>query len=67
MKMSKFLPLLMFILCCALPAAAQTGCTDSPENPTAILAVVGFVGYAVSRLRARNGARRGTSKERGTE
>jgi XrtJ-associated TM-motif-TM protein len=67
MKMSKVLPLLIFILCCSLPAFAQSGCTDSPENPTVILAVVGFVGYAVSNLRARNSGRRGSGKVRGTE
>ena len=38
-------------------AQAQTGCTDSPENPTAVLAVVGLAGGIISsglpRWRAR--------------
>jgi len=34
------------ILLVAAPLRAQTGCTDSPENPTAVLALVGGVGAA---------------------
>jgi XrtJ-associated TM-motif-TM protein len=36
-----------------LPAMAQIGCTNSPENPTAILALVGAAGGAFVALRAR--------------
>jgi XrtJ-associated TM-motif-TM protein len=32
---------------------AQGGCTDSPENPTALLAVVGAAGAAIPMLRSR--------------
>ena len=41
-----------------LPARAQGGCDDSPENPTLVLA--GFAGgaFAVQSLRARFGARK---------
>jgi XrtJ-associated TM-motif-TM protein len=67
MKTSNVLPLLAFFLCCTLPAAAQSGCIDSPENPTVILAVVGFAGFAVSNLRAHYGARRGGGKVRRTK
>jgi XrtJ-associated TM-motif-TM protein len=34
----------LFLLLAALPVHAQTGCTDSPENPTALLALVGAAG-----------------------
>ena len=37
---------------------AQGGCTDSPENPTAILAVVGTAGGFFVVARARFRARR---------
>jgi XrtJ-associated TM-motif-TM protein len=37
----------------ALPLQAQTGCTDSPENPTAVLALVGGAGALFSAIRAR--------------
>jgi XrtJ-associated TM-motif-TM protein len=36
-----------------LPALAQNGCTNSPENPTAILALVGTAGGAFVALRNR--------------
>jgi XrtJ-associated TM-motif-TM protein len=41
---------LLFI---ALPLHAQTGCTDSPENPTVVLALVGSAGALFSTLRTR--------------
>jgi XrtJ-associated TM-motif-TM protein len=37
----------------AAPLYGQTGCTDSPENPTAVLALVGGAGALFSALRAR--------------
>ena len=43
-------------------AQAQTGCTDSPENPTAILAVVGLAGGIVSSAIPRWRARRKLTK-----
>jgi XrtJ-associated TM-motif-TM protein len=58
---------LIYLTCSALlllvaaPLHAQTGCTDSPENPTAILALVGSAGALFSTLRARSKARRGPS------
>jgi XrtJ-associated TM-motif-TM protein len=45
-------------LCVALPLHAQTGCTNSPENPTAVLAVVGSAGALFSTIRSRIKARR---------
>jgi XrtJ-associated TM-motif-TM protein len=44
----------------AVPAVAhgQTGCTDSPENPTVVLALVGSAGALFSAVRGRFKARR---------
>jgi XrtJ-associated TM-motif-TM protein len=46
----------------ALPLYAQGGCVESPENPTAILAVVGSAGAFFVSARARIKARRNQSK-----
>jgi XrtJ-associated TM-motif-TM protein len=46
----------------ALPLYAQGGCLNSPENPTAILAVVGSAGAFFVSARARIKARRNQSK-----
>jgi XrtJ-associated TM-motif-TM protein len=32
---------------------AQTGCVDSPENPTAVLALVGVAGAVLAKFRRR--------------
>ncbi len=43
-----------FLFLITLPVHAQSGCLDSPENPTAVLAVVGSAGaFLFSRLRLR--------------
>jgi XrtJ-associated TM-motif-TM protein len=47
--------LLCFI---AVPAFAQGGCVNSPENPTAILALVGTAGGFVVAARSRFGRRK---------
>ena len=52
-------PLLLWsslLLCAARPLHAQSGCTDSPENSTVVLAVVGGAGALFSTLRARRRA-----------
>jgi XrtJ-associated TM-motif-TM protein len=49
---------LVLLLSLAVPLHAQTGCTNSPENPTAILAVVGSAGAFFATARARIQARR---------
>jgi XrtJ-associated TM-motif-TM protein len=41
-----------------VPIQAQTGCTDSPENPTVVLALVGGAGALFSAVRTRLKARR---------
>jgi XrtJ-associated TM-motif-TM protein len=46
----------------ALPLHAQDGCVNSPENPTAVLAVVGSAGAFFVSARARIKARRKSSK-----
>lgn len=45
-------------LIAALPAHAQSGCEDSPENPTLVLAGLAGGVFAVSSLRTRLRARR---------
>ena len=50
------------LLAVALPLHAQGGCDHSPENPTAILALVGSAGAFFSSTRARIKARRQSSK-----
>jgi XrtJ-associated TM-motif-TM protein len=56
---------LLAVAALALPlvARAQTGCTDSPENPTAVLALVGSGGAFLSYTRRRFKARRRQSGE----
>jgi len=39
-------------LAIALPLRAQTGCVDSPEDPTIVLALVGGAGALIAGLRA---------------
>ena len=49
---------LVIPLILALPAHAQSGCEDSPENPTLVLAGLAGGVFAVSSLRTRLRARR---------
>ena len=53
--MKKFLPYLAVIalLSVTAPLYAQGGCVDSPENPTALLALVGSAGAFVAAFRGR--------------
>jgi XrtJ-associated TM-motif-TM protein len=46
----------------AAPLYGQTGCTDSPENPTVVLALVGGAGALFSAVRSRLRARRDSSQ-----
>lgn len=41
----------LLILALALPLRAQTGCDDSPEDPTVILALVAGLGALAASLR----------------
>ena len=47
-----FLVLAAVVLLSA-PLRAQSGCVDSPENPTAILALVGSAGAVLAAVRGR--------------
>lgn len=47
----------------ALPAHAQSGCEDSPENPTLVLAGLAGGVFAVSSLRTRLSARRASKQK----
>jgi XrtJ-associated TM-motif-TM protein len=51
----------VILLLVAAPLHAQSGCTDSPENPTVVLALVGSAGALFSTVRARLKARRNSS------
>jgi XrtJ-associated TM-motif-TM protein len=62
MKKSLLLAALAFAVIVALPAHAQSGCDDSPENPTLILAGLAGGAFAVSSMRTRFRARRFTKK-----
>jgi XrtJ-associated TM-motif-TM protein len=54
MKRSVFAILGVAILfAIAVPLQAQTGCTDSPENPTAVLALVDGARALFSAVHAR--------------
>jgi XrtJ-associated TM-motif-TM protein len=58
--------MMVFLGCVAMvlvaaPLYGQSGCTDSPENPTVVLALVGGAGAVFSAVRARLKAR-GTSR-----
>jgi XrtJ-associated TM-motif-TM protein len=52
MKLKKMLLALSFAatLFAALPLHAQTGCDDSPEDPTIFLALIGGAGGIASAL-----------------
>lgn len=58
MKKTFLLTALAFALIAAVPARAQGGCNDSPENPTLILAGLAGGAYAVSSIRTRIRARK---------
>jgi XrtJ-associated TM-motif-TM protein len=63
MKRSKLMFLGLALLCTVtLPLQAQNGCVTSPENPTAILAVIGSAGAFFTTARARIKARRRSAK-----
>jgi len=52
MKLGKilFAAGLAMLVAMALPLRAQTGCDDSPEDPSIVLALIGSAGYAGVRL-----------------
>jgi XrtJ-associated TM-motif-TM protein len=52
-----------FALIVAVPARAQGGCDDTPENPTLILAGLASGAFAVSSLRTKYRARRAPKQQ----
>jgi XrtJ-associated TM-motif-TM protein len=58
MKKTFLLTALAFAMIAAIPARAQGGCVDSPENPTLILAGLAGGAYAISNVRMKIRARR---------
>ncbi|MGD0647859.1 MAG: PExPT-CTERM protein [Acidobacteriaceae bacterium] len=58
MKKTFLLTALAFAMIAAIPARAQGGCSDSPENPTLILAGLAGGAYAISNVRMKIRARR---------
>jgi len=52
--LQRFATLLIVLALAVTVAHAQGGCVDSPENPTAVLGIVGALsGWAIQRIRAR--------------
>jgi XrtJ-associated TM-motif-TM protein len=51
--MKKAIYLLMILAVASTVAHAQSGCDDSPECPTIVLALLGSVGVGIAVLRSR--------------
>jgi len=62
-KTSLLIIAVVFTLLVVVPAYAQGGCDDSPENPTLILAGLAGTAYAISAVRNRVRSRRGSKNE----
>ena len=58
MRKFSVLAVLALALGCTIPAFAQSGCDDSPENPTLILAMLAGGVYGANSLRDRLRLRR---------
>lgn len=58
MRKFSLFAVLALALICTVPAFAQGGCDDSPENPTFILAMLAGGVYGANTLRDRLRARR---------
>jgi XrtJ-associated TM-motif-TM protein len=63
MKKTLLFVALAIALTVALPARAQGGCDDSPENPTLILAGLAGGAFALSSIRMRIRARRASKNQ----
>ncbi len=61
-KLTFITAVVLTLLAVSLPLYAQSGCGDSPENPTFVLALAGAAGVLYvqvrGRLKARGNARR---------
>lgn len=49
----RFVLALLFVAAFSFPLYAQSGCTDSPENSTVVLALVGSAGALWTCVRGR--------------
>lgn len=52
MKKISLLAVAALVVLAAIPAYAQGGCVNSPENPTAVLAVVGSASGLLVAIRS---------------
>ena len=60
-KLRYVLPILLLVAAVTLPVYGQEGdggCVDSPENPTAVLALVGIAAAGINHLRNRFSGRK---------
>ncbi len=53
MKKSKYIILAALLLSASQALHAQSGCGDSPENPTAVLGILGAAGASLVWVRDR--------------
>jgi XrtJ-associated TM-motif-TM protein len=63
MKKTLLLTALAFAFVVARPMHAQSGCDDTPENPTLILAGLASGAFALTSVRRKISARRATKKQ----
>jgi XrtJ-associated TM-motif-TM protein len=63
MKKTLLLTALAFAMIVAIPAHAQGGCDDTPENPTLILAGLASGAFALTSVRRKISARRATKNQ----
>ena len=63
-KIALSLPIALLVLAAAIPAFAQDGCVDSPENPTAVLGLIASAaGIGLVQLRNHFRSRKDSSKK----
>jgi XrtJ-associated TM-motif-TM protein len=61
MKFRSGVLIAVLFFACAFALRAQTGCDDSPEDPTIVLALLASAGVLFSAIRGRVRARHGSS------
>lgn len=63
-KFGYILPIALLMLASTLPLVAQSGCVDSPENPTVVLGlIVSAASFGFVQVRNRIGARKNNSNK----
>lgn len=63
MKISKYIMFAALLFVASMPLFAQRGCAESPEDPTAVLAVLSTAAGSMVFLRARLKARRAVNQK----